>query len=212
MTAIPDDELLSAYLDGELTADESARVERLLVERPESRQLLEELRLVRESLQALPRGRLGDDFSQHVLRQAERELLRGPKLGETPTPGDLSGSPIGASHRHMGGPTPERGTAHGADDPGKPPQGPDLTLASSADSPPHGFDWQRLRRPVAWASVALAAGLLIMFLSPNQNGRVERQVAKQPAPRGEPAGPGGQSRGSRSRGSRSGGSRSGGSR
>ncbi len=39
-----DDELLSAYLDGELSGEELLRAERLLAERPECRQLVDELR------------------------------------------------------------------------------------------------------------------------------------------------------------------------
>jgi anti-sigma factor RsiW len=72
MNHIPDDELLSAYLDGELPADERLRVERLLVEQPESRQLLDELRALRGTLDAVPRYRLESDFAERVLRAAER--------------------------------------------------------------------------------------------------------------------------------------------
>ena len=44
MNDVPDTELLSAYLDGELTADEQVRVEQILAASAEARQLLEELR------------------------------------------------------------------------------------------------------------------------------------------------------------------------
>ncbi len=44
MNEVPETELFSAYVDGELTADEQARVEQLLAASPEARQLLEELR------------------------------------------------------------------------------------------------------------------------------------------------------------------------
>lgn len=75
MNDLPQEELLSAYLDGELTADERARVEELLAESAEYRQLLEELRALRNNLQALPRHTLPADFSQGVLQQAERAML-----------------------------------------------------------------------------------------------------------------------------------------
>ncbi len=75
MNAIPQGELIGAYLDGELTAEERARVERLLAESPECRQLLDDLRAVRESLQSLPRLTLEADFSDKVLREAERRML-----------------------------------------------------------------------------------------------------------------------------------------
>lgn len=68
-------ELLSAYLDGELTAAEQAEVERLLDDDPAARQLLEELRALSVVLQTLPREELGKDLSEKVLRAAERRVL-----------------------------------------------------------------------------------------------------------------------------------------
>ncbi len=74
----PREELISAYLDGELTAEEKHRVERLLTESAEHRQLYEELRALRGTFAQLPRYRLPEDLSQRVLRRAEQELLRRP--------------------------------------------------------------------------------------------------------------------------------------
>ena len=68
-------ELISASVDGELSGEEQARVERLLATSPEHQQLLDELRALRENLQSLPRYRLGDDFSRRLLRRARREML-----------------------------------------------------------------------------------------------------------------------------------------
>ena len=45
MNDLPENELLSAYLDGELSAAEQAEVERLLATNPAARQLLDELRV-----------------------------------------------------------------------------------------------------------------------------------------------------------------------
>jgi anti-sigma factor RsiW len=81
---LPQDELLSAYLDGELTAQQQAEVERLLAGSPPARQLLDELRALSATLQALPRRKLGEDISQQVLRQAERQMLMGD--AEAPRP------------------------------------------------------------------------------------------------------------------------------
>jgi hypothetical protein len=75
------DELISAFLDDELTADERARVERVLGESPEQRQTLEELRALRETMQSLPRHRLGSVFHQRVLRS----LPNGPAIRRTGT-------------------------------------------------------------------------------------------------------------------------------
>ena len=54
MNDLPQNELFSAYLDGELTAAEQAEVERVLAASPDARQLLEELRALSATLQALP--------------------------------------------------------------------------------------------------------------------------------------------------------------
>ncbi len=88
MNDLPQNELLSAYLDGELTAAEQAEVERLLASSPAARQLLDELRAVGATLQSLPRQKLGEDLSQQVLRMAERRMLT---EGE---PGDAAPVPL----------------------------------------------------------------------------------------------------------------------
>ncbi len=75
MNDLPQNELLSAYLDGELTADEQAETERLLASSPAARQLLDELRALSATLQSLPQQKLGEDLSQQVLRVAERRML-----------------------------------------------------------------------------------------------------------------------------------------
>jgi hypothetical protein len=75
MNNLPQNELLSAYLDGELTAAEQADVERLLAANPAARQLLDELRALSTALQSLPQQKLGEDLSAQVLRVAERRML-----------------------------------------------------------------------------------------------------------------------------------------
>jgi hypothetical protein len=90
MNDLPQNELLSAYLDGELTAAEQAQVERLLAASPAARQLLDELRAVSTALQSLPQQKLGEDLSGHVLRIAERRMLTegepGNDSSEFPSP------------------------------------------------------------------------------------------------------------------------------
>ena len=71
MNHFPDDELLSAYLDGEVTVDERATVDRWLAESAEHRQTLEELRSLSQSLESLPKLRLEDELYQSVLRAAQ---------------------------------------------------------------------------------------------------------------------------------------------
>lgn len=76
-------ELLSAYLDGELDAAEQANVERLLAADPAARQLLDDLRALSVTLQALPQEKIGEDLSGVVLRTAARRVLLEGAPGET---------------------------------------------------------------------------------------------------------------------------------
>src|SRR5688500_10211116 len=71
------EELLSAYLDGECTADEQVETEARIAASPELRQLVDDLRHVRASLEILPQHRLEANFAERVLRRAEREVLTG---------------------------------------------------------------------------------------------------------------------------------------
>ena len=73
-----ENERLSAYLDGELTAAEQAQMEQLLAASPAARQLLDELRTLSTTLQSLPQQKLGEDLGPQVLRLAERRMLTEP--------------------------------------------------------------------------------------------------------------------------------------
>jgi anti-sigma factor RsiW len=91
MNDLPQEELLSAYLDGELTAAQRADVERRLAADPAAQQLLDELRALSSTLQSLPQERLRENLSRKVLRAAERRMLAEGDRGEqesTPTPLD----------------------------------------------------------------------------------------------------------------------------
>lgn len=69
-TSVPrTDQLLSAYLDGELNADEVREVEAWLAEDPAARQLLEELQAVSAAVQSLPVEVLEGDLSKEVLER-----------------------------------------------------------------------------------------------------------------------------------------------
>ncbi|MCA9206110.1 MAG: hypothetical protein KDA59_23825, partial [Planctomycetales bacterium] len=67
------DELLSAYLDGATSPDETARAERLL-QSAEHRETLEQLRSQGQSLRNLPSFKLPSDFYQRVIAAGEVEL------------------------------------------------------------------------------------------------------------------------------------------
>jgi len=72
-----DDELLSAYLDDELSPDERARVEDRLAADPAARHTLEQLRNISQSMRDLPNERLGRDLRHSILQRstASRTVL-----------------------------------------------------------------------------------------------------------------------------------------
>ena len=69
------DELISAYLDDELSSEDRSRVEQRLAGDEELRRMVDELRSLREEIQSLPHHKLEADFAQRVLQSAEREML-----------------------------------------------------------------------------------------------------------------------------------------
>ena len=70
------EELISAYLDGELTSDEQVRVEQALLEDPQSQQLLEDLQALHDRLQAIAGSRLAQDTDAGAV--FSRSGLHGP--------------------------------------------------------------------------------------------------------------------------------------
>lgn len=66
-----EDELLSAYLDDELSPEERARVEQRLATDPAARQWLDQLRAVSRAVQDLPRETVGEDLREAILLRAK---------------------------------------------------------------------------------------------------------------------------------------------
>jgi hypothetical protein len=179
-----DDELISAYLDGELSGGELLRAERLLEERPECRQWIDELRAIGGGLRDLPRHTLDEDFAERILRRAEREMLATPPQANGPpaVPPPTIVSPIPAPPATTptpGGPIPDAPVASAP------------TQAVPADDEPgtafqHDLvSWRRWRRPAVWSALATAAALLIMFLGPRsmQVRQADHEIALAPASR-----------------------------
>ncbi|MEM6993735.1 MAG: zf-HC2 domain-containing protein [Myxococcota bacterium] len=71
-------ELMSAYLDAELPADEAEAFERHLAESPEAREELEDLRKMMQLVQALPEVDAPDDFYEKVSRKIRRRAILQP--------------------------------------------------------------------------------------------------------------------------------------
>jgi anti-sigma factor RsiW len=66
------DELISAFLDGEVSPDERARVEQLVASSEEHRQSLEDMQAVTRGIQRLPGYSMDGEFSQRVIAIARQ--------------------------------------------------------------------------------------------------------------------------------------------
>lgn len=153
------DEFLSAYLDGELTPEERARVERALAENAEQRRLLEELEAVRGKLQGMPVHQPPAALADRILRRAE-EMVR-----------DRNGAGrVGPSAVHASAASAERNGRGNAGGGG-------------------GFSlpWRRLA--VAGAAIAASLLLVVLALNTNPRELAVQQTAIRspsgPAERGD---------------------------
>lgn len=112
------DELLSAYLDGELPREDRARVEDWLTASAEHRRLLEDLKAIRRELQALPKQSLDAGFGDRVLaaiRQRTGEPSSAPPAASDSPPAASGSStaevpqtnplqPVQLPNQHLGMP------------------------------------------------------------------------------------------------------------
>ncbi|MCG8449982.1 MAG: zf-HC2 domain-containing protein [Pirellulales bacterium] len=74
------DELLSAYVDGELAGEELAQVEERLRTDPAARQMVTELQELSATLHALPRETVGHDLRTSILQCDKKALERGTSV------------------------------------------------------------------------------------------------------------------------------------
>lgn len=82
-------QLLSAYLDGELGVAESAVVEAMLRDNSHSAELVESWRQNGDSLRALPKSQLDAGFAQRVLQKIDQTVAPQSISGvESKTSGD----------------------------------------------------------------------------------------------------------------------------
>jgi hypothetical protein len=129
-------ELISAFLDGEVTPEQQARVEERLVDNAEDRRLFEDMRAMRNGLQSLPRHELDRDLSEIVLRRAERAML----ANEAPIPGEESAEPPPVAEDR------ERSAA---------------AIVAHMPSPSEPSS----RRPLIWFGLTVAAAVLVMTMA-----------------------------------------------
>jgi hypothetical protein len=88
-----DDELLSAYLDDELSAEDRALVESRLAADPVARQTLEQLRSVSQSMRDLPAESLGRDLRDPILERARTVIASRSQRAAAPAPSPEPPSP-----------------------------------------------------------------------------------------------------------------------
>lgn len=74
MNSPPFDELISAYLDGELDAVERAQVERVLHDDARLRRTYNQFKALRTTLQALPHAEPDEELTAAILRHAEHRM------------------------------------------------------------------------------------------------------------------------------------------
>ena len=100
-----DHELISAYIDGELSGEDLAQAERLIAADPNAKRFADELRGLHEQCQQLPVGRFSDNLAERVLAEAERRIADGadrPMVAAEPErlePEGEFGLPFGRSPR-----------------------------------------------------------------------------------------------------------------
>ncbi len=159
MSDVSESELISAYLDGELTAEEQARAEQILASSAEARQLLEELRALGGTLQSLPQEKLDEDLGPRVLQVAERRMLLPP---DEPKKAEAKKS-------------------DGADEPSAGRAAAALTSHGDDSSTSEGFPWRELSwrgmfspRALIWSAIVIVVGVIIHFNAPPQKANREQ--------------------------------------
>jgi hypothetical protein len=160
------EELISAYFDGEATAEQRQQAEQLLAENGEARELLDELRALHSDLQLLPRHRLETDFADRVLQRV-RQTADARPASES---GQLSPS-------QSDGRRPVDSVQAPAASPAQPP------------SPAREASDSGMRRALLWSSLAVAAAVLIMIFSgspPDATVAMKEETAEVPAARKAP--------------------------
>ena len=153
MEDIKREELISAYLDGELDATEAARAEQWIAEDPQAKKLFEDLKFMQDAIHQLPRHPLESDLTRGVLDQITDQSV----VSES----QHSGAFIAAS-RFEDSPIIERSIKHEAVFPKDMPESHEEVVGNlSASEPPQ----VTRRRIYLWPAVAVAAAVLLLIFS-----------------------------------------------
>ena len=153
MEDIKREELISAYLDGELDATEAARAEQWIAEDPQAKKLFEDLKFMQDAIHQLPRHPLESDLTRGVLDQITDQSV----VSES----QHSGAFIAAS-RFEDSPIIERSIKHEAVLPKDMPESHEELVGNlSGSEPPQATR----RRIYLWPAVAVAAAVLLLIFS-----------------------------------------------
>ena len=79
-------ELLTAYVDGEISGRQRRALHKLLRRSPEARKLLKEMQADSDEIRALPPARLDQDLSDSVLTLIAQRQIQIPRPRVTPPP------------------------------------------------------------------------------------------------------------------------------
>jgi hypothetical protein len=150
---VPLPELISAYLDGEVTPEERTLVEQTLVDDPHLRRLFYDLRALRNRLAQLPRYRVKSDLSREIVRRAEIAIQRSRGAVAPDLPRGPETPPDSGSSTDLASAT-------------------ELTRARRAPA----RRWQVF----AWLGAALAAALLLVLIPPGPSDRPEVAQVSEP--------------------------------
>jgi hypothetical protein len=155
----PQQELLSAYLDGEVTAEEKAAVEQRLTSDVALRQLYEDLRTQRGAIRSLPHYRAPAELARLV---SERLNQQAPPVRRATA--SAVATAVASSSAVESSPIDRINEPHAV--------ASDLTIGDRVR--------QRFTaRALFWPALAIAAALLVMFQSSQEPG-AQRDVAKGP--------------------------------
>ncbi|MDG2206740.1 MAG: RseA family anti-sigma factor [Pirellulales bacterium] len=151
------DEMISAYLDGELTAGERAQVAQWIENDPRARNVYQELQQLRESLRSLPSVKFDKNLTQTILEQIDT-----PVATEMMVPSPETEYAVAASAACYMDASPAA-MAHETDE-----TSADKRVAARADR----------KRIYLWPAVAVAAAILLMVFSSQRETKTDRTVAQ----------------------------------
>ena len=160
------EELISAYLDGELNTEETDRAERWIADDPQAKKLFEELKVIRDAIHQLPRYQLKSDLTSGVLDQ----IIDQPVVSESQRPEVMSSAAYLDSSQNF-----EMASIQLNDfdaDSKRVTQTP-ATASTAIETARSGQ-----RRIVLWPALAIAVAVLLMIFSRSDRLQKDRAISR----------------------------------